>query len=388
MVETTFDIRIGAGDQECVVATNVTGERGQQAELVAFGHYVARVVSLLGPAFAGAVVETLFSPGTAPERHRATAPSDVRAVVRFVDGASGPRIYFRLKARGPSVADSSVAELRRALLELHGDDESFGSRLARCSDLLGRLAATGQIRPENEFDLALAAADVAWGMPSDGSVGELECPACRTAGELEPLLWPSQEAAVWRCGNCGAGVWERAGHRPRLIRADIWSAMESLRTELAGVPASRPREDGAGPRLLLELKRVFAANGWPYSEVDGAPVLVTELSGSEGRWDFYAQVVEDKELVLLYSISPQRVPVERRLDVSEFLTRANYGLADGNFELDFDDGEVRFKTVLHVEGDELDDLLVKRIVRSNGAALETYLPTIGSIIAGGPNNRD
>jgi hypothetical protein len=162
--------------------------------------------------------------------------------------------------------------------------------------------------------------------------------------------------------------------------------MESLRTELAGVPASRPRADGAGPQLLLELKRVFAENGWPYSEVDGAPVLVTELSGSVGRWDFYAQVVEDKELVLLYSISPQRVPLERRLDVSEFLTRANYGLADGNFELDFDDGEVRFKTVLHVQGEELDDLLVKRIVRSNGAALETYLPTIGSIITGGAPN--
>ena len=112
----------------------------------------------------------------------------------------------------------------------------------------------------------------------------------------------------------------------------------------------------------------------------GPPVLVSELSGPEGRWDFYAQAVEEKDLVLLYSIAPERVPEERRLDVSEFLTKANYGLADGNFELDFDDGEVRYKTVLHVQGDALDALLVRRLVRSNGTALETYLPSIHSVM--------
>ena len=73
------------------------------------------------------------------------------------------------------------------------------------------------------------------------------------------------------------------------------------------------------------------------------------------------------------------MPAERRLEVSEFLTRANHGLADGNFELDFDDGEVRFKSVLHVPA-ELDGLLVKRVVRLNGTALETYLPSIAALI--------
>jgi hypothetical protein len=78
------------------------------------------------------------------------------------------------------------------------------------------------------------------------------------------------------------------------------------------------------------------------------------------------------------------VPEARRLEVSHFLTRANYGLADGNFELDFEDGEVRYKTVLHVQADELDGLALKRLLRSNGIAVETYLPTLGSVIAGTP----
>jgi hypothetical protein len=138
-----------------------------------------------------------------------------------------------------------------------------------------------------------------------------------------------------------------------------------------------------GERALLgELRRVFIENGWPFSEVRGAQVLVSDLSGPLGTWKFYAQVVDDHDLILLYSVSPLRVPAERRIEVSQLLTRANYGLAAGNFELDFDDGEVRYKTVLQVQGDRLDAAVIKRLVRSNGLAMETYLPGIGAVITG------
>ena len=47
----------------------------------------------------------------------------------------------------------------------------------------------------------------------------------------------------------------------------------------------------------------------------------------------------------------------------------------------FDDGEIRYKTVVHVDG-ELSQAAVKRAVRANGIAMETYLPGIGAVIAG------
>ncbi len=168
--------------------------------------------------------------------------------------------------------------------------------------------------------------------------------------------------------------------------------MEALRDELvlkrSGVtPASS--DDGvteaAGEKALLgDLKRVFVENGWPFSEVRGAQVLVSDLSGPLGTWRFYAQAVDEQRLVLLYSVCPLRVPTERRAEVSQFLTGANYGLAAGNFELDFEDGEIRYKTAIHIQGDGLDRDTVKRLVRSNGMAMETYLPGIGAVIAGTP----
>ena len=380
MVQTRFDISFFGGADGCVIASDVTGERQQQAERVAYGHYVARLVSLLGPARAGAVVGVLAAAGeTGSQPPPGAKQLRWRAQVRFVDGAAGPRISFRLKTQGVSYAEASIDLLRSALVERHGDDDGFARRLLFASELLARLAATGQIRSENEFDVSLAVADVAWrsvdAAPQTAASSDLECPACRTVDKWETRLWPGDDAILRRCASCGAGVWKRARHAGRLIRPDVWAAMEAMRAELRSAGAVT---DGGGS-LLSELKRVFAENGWPYSEVGGARVLLAELAGPAGRWDFYAQAVEEKGLVLLYSIAPRRVPEERRLDVSAFLTRANYGLADGNFELDFDDGEVRYKTVLHVHGDELDGLLVKRAVRANGLALETYLPTIGSL---------
>jgi hypothetical protein len=158
--------------------------------------------------------------------------------------------------------------------------------------------------------------------------------------------------------------------------------MESLRTELGIVSQVEPSVDGGSPLLLEDLKRAFADNGWPYTEVRGAPVLVGQFSGPAGSWTFYAQAVEEKGLILVYSICPQRAPEQRRNEVAEFLTRANYGLAAGNFELDFADGEIRYKSVLHTQGDGVDAPTLKRLVRANGIAMETYLPGIAKVIVG------
>ena len=391
MVETKLDIGFSAGGEKCVIASNVGGETEQQAELVAFAHYAARVISLLGPARAGAVVAALSASGdgSAERVAHAAAASEVRAVVRFVDGASGPRIYFRLKSREPPHTGPSVRVLLDALLRRRETDAGYRGRLELTAALLARLGATGQVRADNEFDVALAAADVGWrlagGEQPRNAVPELLCPACDNTDAdagFELRVWPSESGVVRKCVVCGAGLWKRATHRPRLLRADIWSAMESMRAELSSVVQTEAAADGSSRPLLEELKRAFTENGWPYSEVRGAPVLLADLSGPAGRWSFYAQAVEEKDLVLLYSICPQRVPEARRLEVSRFLTRANYGLADGNFELDFEDGEVRYKTALHVRGDGIDRTIVKRLVRSNGLAMETYLPGIGAVITG------
>lgn len=49
--------------------------------------------------------------------------------------------------------------------------------------------------------------------------------------------------------------------------------------------------------------------------------------------------------ILSYAILNNKVPNEQVCAVSEYLHRANYGLLYGNFEMDYNDGEIRYKIV-------------------------------------------
>ena len=148
---------------------------------------------------------------------------------------------------------------------------------------------------------------------------------------------------------------------------------------------SRPADDAPSETqgaLLAELKELFAEQKWGFSEVDGAPAIVSELSGPLGRWKLCVQVVEEVELVIVYSICPLTIPEDRRLAVADFLTRVNYGLTLGCFELDFSDGEVRCKAVLAIDTRPVKALLVERLIRVSGRLMETFLPGIRAVAYG------
>jgi hypothetical protein len=434
MVETTLEICFSADTAYVTVDSDAPDEVAQQAELVSFGHYAARIMVLLGQERALPLVDTLRSLNHEAVEGLADSsgsdrppPADIggvpvrlawpdspsrpdraiQVVVRFLDTRREPRMFFSLKAHalrlereGTPEALASVPVLLYSLLDRRAEDTAYVRRLADTARLIGWLAANDEVVPGSEFDAALATADVAWRLGPSPAGSEdrddgLQCPSCGnhdstvpTSEAFEFRLWPSDRARIRKCRRCGAGLWLRAQRRPRMIEHDLWQAMEVIRAGLSASAAgtrSDTRAEAGQPEdsaLLEDLKQVFAENEWPYSEVKGVPVLLSELSGPLGSWKLYAQAVEAQSLILMYSICPLRVPDERRLEMSYFLGLVNHGLAAGNFELDFADGEIRYKTVLHVQGDELDGLAVKRIVRANGLAMETYLPGIGAVITG------
>ncbi|NEQ30985.1 MAG: YbjN domain-containing protein [Leptolyngbya sp. SIO4C5] len=57
----------------------------------------------------------------------------------------------------------------------------------------------------------------------------------------------------------------------------------------------------------------------------------------------------------------------------------------GNFELDFSDGEIRYKTSLDVEGDRLSQASIKQLVYTNVFTMDRYLPGIEAVIKYGTN---
>jgi hypothetical protein len=126
----------------------------------------------------------------------------------------------------------------------------------------------------------------------------------------------------------------------------------------------------------------FTEDDWTFTKLQGQSTLQVACQGENGRWNCYAQAREDQEQFVFYSIYPKATPEDKRLAMAEFLTRANYGLIIGNFEMDFDDGEIRYKTSIDVEGDLLTTDLIKQLVYANIMMMDHYLPGIQAVIDG------
>ncbi|MDJ0679265.1 MAG: YbjN domain-containing protein [Xenococcaceae cyanobacterium MO_167.B52] len=140
--------------------------------------------------------------------------------------------------------------------------------------------------------------------------------------------------------------------------------------------------------ILTTLIEVFNADDLPFTRVEDDTALSLAFKGENGQWMCYARAKEVKEQFIFYSICPVNAPDERRRDMTEFLARANYGLPIGNFELDFRDGEIRYKTSIDVEGAELTPALVRSLVYTNVMTMDTYLPGIMAIIYGNISPED
>lgn len=138
-----------------------------------------------------------------------------------------------------------------------------------------------------------------------------------------------------------------------------------------------------GPKTLFEVvERFFEEDDWPCEKLPDIPVLRVRFKGKHAVWRCYARTDEDRDFVFFYSSLDTFVPEEKRLEVAEFITRANYGLIIGNFELDFDDGELRYKTSLDMEGGTLTLGMVRQIVYANVQTMDRYYPGLMKLLFG------
>lgn len=136
------------------------------------------------------------------------------------------------------------------------------------------------------------------------------------------------------------------------------------------------------PTILEIATAYFRDQRWPFEVAGDRPLLRIAFMQGEQSWQCYAEAREAQGRFLFYSVAPVVVPEALRAAAAEFVTRANYGLAVGNFELDLDDGEVRFKTSIDVTGDRLTYALVKQLVMINLRVLLHYLPGLTALLAG------
>jgi len=133
-------------------------------------------------------------------------------------------------------------------------------------------------------------------------------------------------------------------------------------------------------KIFEAIINFFTEDDWAYTKIQGEPTLRLAFQGQNGKWTCYAKAREQQQQFVFYSNCPLKVPETKNLAIAEFIARANFGMIIGNFELDFTDGEIRYKTSIDVEGANLTFTQIKRLVYANVMMMDQYLPGIMSVI--------
>lgn len=129
------------------------------------------------------------------------------------------------------------------------------------------------------------------------------------------------------------------------------------------------------------VSKFFQDNNWSFSQHETEPILKMNYQGENGEWICTAKTREEHHQFIFYSSLPVNVPENKRLAVAEFLTRANFGLIVGNFEIDLNDGEVRYKTSsIEAKDSSISTDLIGQLIFANVMIMDRYLPGIMSVI--------
>lgn len=124
--------------------------------------------------------------------------------------------------------------------------------------------------------------------------------------------------------------------------------------------------------IMSVIKQYFEQDGLTYRQVDERMLQ----AGFQGKHLSYQMMVfshEQQHRAVFYAVVPLRVPQEQRLVVAEYLCRVNFSVMIGNFELDIERGDVRYKTSVDVEGGELTVGMVKTLLHINLSTADKYV---------------
>lgn len=136
-------------------------------------------------------------------------------------------------------------------------------------------------------------------------------------------------------------------------------------------------------RYIKQVGDFMRDTGWTVSEIPTlSNALRTDIKGDNGSYPCLAIVREGTDLFIFYAFSPTGVPEEARPAMAEALARANYSLGLGNFEMDWNDGELRYRTSVDGAGGDLGLDTVRSMIVATVGTFDHYYPALLNVSKG------
>ncbi len=132
----------------------------------------------------------------------------------------------------------------------------------------------------------------------------------------------------------------------------------------------------------------FEKQGWSHHQSDDKSAIQINITGKNGRWVCMAVADVEGESVAFISLFPSRALPQKQAACAELLMRINFGLKHGAFEMDFEDGEIRFRTALPIAPAEVTPAMIERMVGSNLLTCDAFYDPIMRVLHGGSSPKE
>jgi len=130
---------------------------------------------------------------------------------------------------------------------------------------------------------------------------------------------------------------------------------------------------------------------WKYHRFADRPVLFCGFNGGDVLWDFNMVACQKSDgdfLLAVSSFIPNKARPERRAAAAELLTRINWELSLGCFEMNYTDGEIRFRTSMILPGTDITDAIAEHLIRSNLSIVDERITQIMAVLYAGVTPED
>ncbi|MEP7347744.1 MAG: YbjN domain-containing protein, partial [Gemmatimonadaceae bacterium] len=121
--------------------------------------------------------------------------------------------------------------------------------------------------------------------------------------------------------------------------------------------------------------------GYRYQQIDAQSLIVT-LRCERAVYGVFFGANDSTNLVRLTTSYGSTVPEDRRVAIAEAVTRINARFSFGNFDLDFEDGELRFRIGIDVEDGLLSEQMVNNMLGCALQAMDRFHPALMRIAFG------
>lgn len=143
--------------------------------------------------------------------------------------------------------------------------------------------------------------------------------------------------------------------------------------------------------IVDNIRDFLESDGWNYrfEEDKGLFRFGLNLKAKINKINYVIHVKEDEFCV--YAVYPLGVDPEDQeimTVMTEFICRANYGLRNGNLELDVRDGEIRYKSFVDCDGQLPSQEVIQNSIYCPAAMCRRYASGVVGVIYGGMTAED